>query len=79
MCHVPESQGQMGFGTDLVQALAKQVICFHSQSDLVTCFRSQSWAVVHCCDLTLVMAGVSAEVPSIHLNFIWATCAGSSF
>lgn len=46
----------MGFGTDLLQALAKQVICFHSQSVVVTCFRSQSGAVLHCCDLALVMA-----------------------
>ena len=32
MCHSLQYQEQVGFGTGLVQALAKQVICFHSRS-----------------------------------------------
>ena len=32
MCHSLQSQEQVGFGTGLVQALARQVICFHSRS-----------------------------------------------
>ena len=45
MCHSLQSQEQVGFGTCLVQALAKQVICFHSRSG----------AALHCCNLALVM------------------------
>ena len=69
----------MGFGTDLAQALVKQMICFDSQSDVVTCFRSQSGAVLHCCDLALVMAlgwsaagggfcGSTVHPPQLHMS-----------
>ena len=34
MSHSPESQEPVGFGTGLVQVLAKQVNCFHAQSDV---------------------------------------------
>ena len=56
MFHSLESQEPVGFGTGLVQALEKQVIYFHSRSDVVTCFHSQSGAAVHCCYLVLVTA-----------------------
>lgn len=46
----------MVFGTCLVQALEKQVICFHSQSGVVTYFCSQSIVAFHCCYLALVVA-----------------------
>ena len=79
MCHSPESQEQVGLGTGLVQALAKQVICFHSQSDVVTCFRSQSDATLHCCYLALVRAprcgtacggfcGSAVHLPELHMS-----------
>ena len=69
----------MGFGTGLVQALAQQVICFHSQSDVVTCFRSQSGVALHCCYLALVMApgwsaavggfcGSAVHLPELHMS-----------
>ena len=70
----------MGFGTGLVQVLAQQVICFHSQSDVVvTCFRSQSGAAHHCCYLALVMApewsaagggfcGNAVHLPELHMS-----------
>ena len=45
MCHSLQSQEQVGFGTGLVQALGRQVICFHSRSG----------AALHCCNLALVM------------------------
>jgi len=79
MCHSSESQGERGFGTGLVQALAQQVICFHSQADVVTCFCSQSEAALHCCYLVLVMArgwsaagggfcGSAVHLPDLHMS-----------
>ena len=64
MCHSLESQEPMGFGTGLVQALAKQVICSHSQSDVVTCSHSQSGAALHCCCSVLVTAPGWSEAGS---------------
>jgi len=34
MSHSPESQEPVGFGTGLVQVVAKQVNCFHAQCDV---------------------------------------------
>ena len=56
MCHSPESQVYTGFDTGLIQALLQQVICFHSQSGVVTCFQFQSGAALHCFYVVLMMA-----------------------
>ena len=69
----------MGFGTGLVQALAQQVICFHSQSEVVTYFRPQSGAALHCCYMALVMVpgwsaagggvcGNTVHLPELHMS-----------
>ena len=69
MCHSLQSQEQVGFGTGLVQALARQVICFHSRSG----------AALHCCKSALVMTpgwsaagggfcGSPFHLPQLHMN-----------
>ena len=70
MCDSPESWGKVGFGTSLVQALTKPLICFHPQWGAVFIVASWYWWWVQ--DRTQLVA-VSAEAPSIYLNFIWAS------
>ena len=69
LCHSLQSQEQVRFGTGLVQALVKQMICFHSRSS----------AALHCCNSALVMTpgwsaagggfcGSTVHLPELHMN-----------
>ena len=69
MSHSPESQVPVGFGTDLEQFLAKQVICFHAQS----------YVALHFCCLALVVVvgwspaggcfcGSTVHLPELHMS-----------
>ena len=62
MCHSLQSQEQVGFGTGLVQALAKQVICFHSRSGAALVM-TPGWSAAGG-----GLCGSTIHLPKFHMN-----------